>query len=71
MANNGTIFLDEIDAFSPALQVKLLRVLQEGEFERVGDNKTIKVSVRIIAATNQNLETLIAQGRFRKDLFTG
>lgn len=69
LANGGTIFLDEIDAFSPALQVKLLRVLQEGEFERVGDTKTIKVDVRIISATNQKLEDLIAQGKFRKDLY--
>ena len=69
LANGGTIFLDEIDAFSPALQVKLLRVLQEGEFERVGDTKTVKVDVRVIAATNQNLEELIAQGKFRNDLY--
>jgi len=69
LANGGTLFLDEIDAFSPALQVKLLRVLQEGEFERVGDNKTEKVDVRIIAASNQKLEELIAQGKFRKDLY--
>jgi DNA-binding NtrC family response regulator len=69
LANGGSIFLDEIDAFTPALQVKLLRVLQEGEFERVGDNKTAKVDVRVIAATNQDLEQLIAQGKFRKDLF--
>ncbi len=69
LADGGTIFLDEIDAFSPALQVKLLRVLQEGEFERVGDTKTIKIDIRIIAATNQNLHDLIAQSKFRKDLF--
>ena len=69
LANKGTIFLDEIDAFSPSLQVKLLRILQEGEFERVGDTKTIKVDVRIIAATNQKLEGLIAQGKFRSDLY--
>ena len=69
LAQGGTILLDEIDAFSPALQVKLLRVLQEGEFERVGDTKTIKVDVRVIAATNQNLEELIRQGKFREDLF--
>jgi len=69
LANGGTIFLDEIDAFSPVLQVKLLRVLQEGEFERVGETKTIKVDVRVIAATNQNLGELIAQGKFRKDLY--
>lgn len=69
LAAGGTIFLDEIDAFSPALQAKLLRVLQEGEFERVGDTKTFKVDVRVIAATNQNLQELITQGRFRKDLY--
>ncbi len=69
LANGGTIFLDEIDAFSPALQVKLLRVLQEGEFERVGDTKTIKIDIRIIASTNQNLQDLIAQSKFRLDLF--
>lgn len=69
LADGGSIFLDEIDAFSPALQVKLLRVLQEGEFERVGDTKTIKVDVRVIAATNQNLQELISQNKFRKDLY--
>ncbi len=69
LADGGTMFLDEIDAFSPALQVKLLRVLQDGEFERVGDSKTLKVDVRILAATNQNLSELIAQGKFRQDLF--
>lgn len=69
LADKGTIFLDEIDASSPALQVKLLRVLQDGEFERVGDAKTIKVDVRVIAATNQNLQELITQGKFRKDLY--
>jgi DNA-binding NtrC family response regulator len=69
LASGGTIFLDEIDAFSTALQVKLLRVLQEGEFERVGDNKTIKIDIRVIAATNQKLEELIKQGKFRKDLY--
>jgi len=69
LADGGSIFLDEIDAFSPALQVKLLRVLQEGEFERVGDTKTVKVDVRVIAATNQNLQDLITHGKFRKDLF--
>ena len=68
-ANEGTIFLDEIDAFTPALQVKLLRVLQDGEYERVGETKTRKADVRIIAATNQHLEELIKQGKFRNDLF--
>ncbi len=61
--------MDEIDAFSPALQVKLLRVLQEGEFERVGDNKTVKVDVRVIAATNQDLQELITRDKFRNDLY--
>ena len=69
LANQGTIFLDEIDSFSLAMQVKLLRVLQDGEFERVGDSQTIKVDIRIIAATNQDLTKLIEQGKFRKDLF--
>ncbi|MDD5668860.1 MAG: sigma-54 dependent transcriptional regulator [Candidatus Omnitrophica bacterium] len=69
LAAGGTIFLDEIDAFSPALQVKLLRVLQDGEFERVGENKTIKIDIRVIAATNQDLQQLIELGKFRKDLF--
>ncbi|MEW6074739.1 MAG: sigma-54 dependent transcriptional regulator [Candidatus Omnitrophota bacterium] len=69
LADGGTIFLDEIDAFSPALQVKLLRVLQDGELERVGDNTTKKVDVRVIAATNQGLEKLIEQGKFRQDLY--
>ena len=69
LADGGVILLDEIDAFSPALQVKLLRVLQEGEFERVGDTKTFKVDVRIIAATNRNLDELIKKGSFREDLY--
>ena len=68
-AEGGTIFLDEIDAFTPALQVKLLRVLQEGEFERVGETKTRTANVRIIAATNQDLEKLIKDGKFRNDLY--
>ncbi|MFC1809022.1 sigma-54-dependent transcriptional regulator [Candidatus Omnitrophota bacterium] len=69
LANGGTIFLDEIDTLSPLLQVKLLRVLQDMEFERVGDTKTLKVDVRIIAATNQDLEELIKKGLFREDLY--
>jgi len=68
-AEGGTIFLDEIDAFTPALQVKLLRVLQEGEFERVGETQTRKANVRVIAATNQDLEQLIGDGKFRNDLY--
>jgi DNA-binding NtrC family response regulator len=69
LANGGTIFLDEIGEMSLSLQVKLLRVLQEREFERVGGNRTIHVDVRIVAATNQDLETLVEEKRFRKDLF--
>ena len=69
MANGGTIFLDEIGEMSPSLQVKLLRVLQEKKFERVGGTKTIHVDVRIIAATNKNLTTAINKGKFREDLY--
>jgi DNA-binding NtrC family response regulator len=69
LANGGTVFLDEIGEMSPALQVKILRVLQEREFERVGGTRTIKVDVRIIAATNKDLEELVANSRFREDLF--
>lgn len=69
LANGGTIFLDEIGEMSLPLQVKLLRVLQEREFERVGGNRTIHVDVRIVAATNQDLETSVEEKRFRKDLF--
>ncbi len=68
-ANNGTLFLDEIGDMSVSTQAKILRALQEGEFERLGGNKTIKVNVRIIAATNKNLEEEVEKGRFRKDLF--
>jgi Nif-specific regulatory protein len=68
-AEGGTLFLDEIGDFSPATQVKLLRVLQEREFERVGSNKTVKADVRIIAATNQDLESRIATSLFRQDLY--
>ena len=69
LANGGTIFLDEIGDMNPALQSKLLRVLQEFEFERVGGIKTIKVDVRVIAATNRNLRQLVQDGQFREDLF--
>jgi Nif-specific regulatory protein len=68
-AHGGTIFLDEISSMSPKLQVKLLRVLQEKEFERVGESRTIHVNTRVIAATNQYLEDEIAAGRFRDDLY--
>src|SRR5436853_435059 len=68
-AHGGTIFLDEISSMSPKLQVKLLRVLQEREFERVGESRTIRVDTRVIAATNQFLEDEIDAGRFRDDLY--
>jgi DNA-binding NtrC family response regulator len=68
-AHTGSIFLDEINSTSPKLQVKLLRVLQEGEFERVGDNNTKKVDTRIIAATNRDLLEEIETNRFREDLY--
>jgi transcriptional regulator with PAS, ATPase and Fis domain len=69
IADGGTLFLDEIGELSPALQIKLLRVLQEREFERVGGSVTIKVDIRVIAATNKNLEEAIAASQFRQDLF--
>ncbi len=68
-AAGGTLFLDEIGDFSPAIQVKLLRVLQEREFERVGSNETMKVDVRIITATNRDLEVAVAEDNFRQDLY--
>src|SRR5437870_4415528 len=68
-AHGGTIFLDEISSMSAKLQVKLLRVLQEREFERVGESRTIRVDTRVIAATNQWLEDEIEAGRFRDDLY--
>ncbi len=69
LADGGTLFLDEVAEIPIELQVKLLRVLQEGEFERIGSSKTIKVDVRVIAATNKSLEQEISKGRFRLDLF--
>lgn len=69
LAQGGTIFLDEIGDMSPSLQVKLLRVIQEKEFERIGGVKTIHADVRIVAATNQNLEKLVEEKRFREDLY--
>jgi DNA-binding NtrC family response regulator len=68
-AHRGTLFLDEVGTMSAALQMKLLRVLQEREFERVGDSGTIKVDVRIIAATNADLAKMVSEGAFREDLF--
>ncbi|MDX8355461.1 nif-specific transcriptional activator NifA [Cognatiyoonia sp. IB215182] len=69
LADGGTLFLDEIGDISPSFQTKLLRILQEGEFERVGGTKTIKANVRIVAATNRDLEDAVAQGEFRADLY--
>jgi PAS domain S-box-containing protein len=69
LADGGTLFLDEIGEMSAATQVKLLRVLQQGEFEKVGGSKTIKVNVRVIAATNRNLKEAIAENEFRQDLY--
>jgi len=69
LAHGGTIFLDEIGQFSPALQVKLLRVLQNGEFERLGGNRTLVTDARVIAATNVDLDRAVHEGTFRKDLF--
>src|SRR5207253_7586685 len=68
-AEGGTLFLDEIGELPLPLQVRLLRVIQEREFERVGGTKTVKANIRIVAATNRNLEEEVKQGRFRQDLF--
>lgn len=69
LADGGTLFLDEVGELSLKVQVKLLRILEKGEFERVGGEKTIKVDVRLIAATNRDLEREVSEGRFREDLF--
>ncbi|MDH5525800.1 MAG: sigma-54 dependent transcriptional regulator [Nitrospirota bacterium] len=69
LADSGTLFLDEIGELSPAIQVKLLRFLQEKEFERVGGSKTIRVDVRVVAATHRNLKQQLAEGKFREDLY--
>ncbi len=69
VANGGTIFLDEIDTCTPSLQIKLLRILQDGTFERVGETTTQKTDARVIAATNQNLSKLVDEGTFREDLY--
>ena len=69
LANGGTVFLDEISEMSPGLQVKILRVLQDHSFERIGGIKTIRVDIRVIAATNRDMEELVRQNRFREDLF--
>ena len=69
LASGGTIFLDEIGDMSPSLQVKILRVLQEHAFERIGGTRTIKVDIRVIAATNKDLERAVREGRFREDLY--
>src|SRR5690606_35650031 len=69
LAHNGTLLLDEVSEIAPALQAKLLRVLQEREFERVGGSRTIKVNVRIIATSNRDLLANVAKGDFRQDLF--
>jgi transcriptional regulator with PAS, ATPase and Fis domain len=68
-AHRGTLFLDEVGTMSPSLQAKLLRVLQEREFERIGDSQSIKVDVRVIAATNADLERMVREGAFREDLY--
>src|SRR5690349_8421551 len=68
-ANHGTMFLDEISEMQPPLQAKLLQVLQDGEFARLGGRNDVQVDVRIVAATNRDLESAVAEGQFREDLF--
>lgn len=68
-ANEGTLLLDEIGEMLLVLQAKLLRILQEREFERIGGHQTIKVDIRIIAATNRDLQAMVKEGTFREDLF--
>src|SRR5690606_9886575 len=68
-ADGGTLFLDEVGDMSPSTQAKILRVLQEHEFERLGGTRTLRVDVRLIAATNRNLTQMVADGLFREDLF--
>ena len=69
LADGGTLLLDEISEIAPALQAKLLRVLQESQFERVGSSMTQQVDVRVVATTNRDLESAVAEGKFRRDLF--
>src|SRR5438876_3736657 len=69
LADHGTIFLDEVGDIPPSMQAKLLRVLQERRFERVGGTETIEVDVRVIAATNRSLMRLVKEGKFREDLY--
>ena len=69
MAEGGTVFLDEIGEMSPQLQVKLLRILQEHQFERVGGTRTINVDIRVVAATNKNLKEAVENSKFREDLY--
>ena len=69
LADSGTLFLDEIGDVSPTMQLKLLRALQEREFERVGGEQTLKVDVRVVSATNKDLKKEVAEGRFREDLY--